>query len=322
MRRVQHRGGLLDLPLAALVVLAVLTRTPVGGLAERAWDAATGDEATRKALTTYFLTGVPVALEVLVEQAVPMALDVPVGGLPEPWRTAAVMGLPKRLPQAARDLADAEGLARQPLSVLDHLYEGSPEAALERYAIGDDQRARAIDRARAAGVQQPERFLNHRTYLPAEAARQVDEVLARTAALATVLDLRWPLAVPGRLTSPYGERHHPVLKKRRFHNGIDVAVPTGTQVLAAQGATVARVAHDNLNGHYVILDHGHGVRTSYCHLEGADVAEGDQIGAGDPIARSGNSGRSTGPHLHWTVRVGRKTVDPLKLSPAGGPEDS
>jgi murein DD-endopeptidase len=322
MRRLKARGGLLDLPLVALVVLAVLTRTPVGGLAISAARAATGDDSERQALTAYFLTGIPVSLEVLVEQAVPVALHVPVGGLPEPWRTAATLGLPKRLPQAARDVADAEGLTPEPLMVLDHLYEGSPEAALERYAIGAAQRRRAVDRARAAGVNTPERYLSHRTYLPSEAAREVDDVLARTAALATVLELRWPLAIEGRISSPYGERQHPTLKKTRFHNGLDIAVPIGTGVLAAQDATVARVAHDNLNGHYVILDHGHGVRTSYCHLEGVDVEEDAQVEVGDPIARSGNTGRSTGPHLHWTVRVGRKTVDPLKLRPAGAPGDS
>ncbi len=320
MRRVQARGGLLDLPLVALVVLAVLTRTPVGGLTLSVARAATGDNTERQALTAYFLTGVPVSLEVLVEQPAPPPLEVPSGGLPEPWRTAATLGLPKRLPAAARELAEAEGLPAEPLAVLDHLYESSPEAALEVYAIGSDQRERAIARARAAGAKVPEGFLAHRTYLPADAARKVDETLARTASLATVLALRWPLAQPGRVSSGYGERHHPVLGKRRFHNGVDVAVPIGTGVLAAQDATVARVAYDNLNGHYVVLDHGHSVRTSYCHLDGVDVEEGEPVEAGTPIARSGNTGRSTGPHLHWTVRVGRKTVDPLKLRPTGAPE--
>jgi len=322
VKRVRQRWGLLDLPLVALVVLAVLTRTPVGGLALSAARAATGDDGERQALTAYFLTGVPVSLEVLVEQSLPMALEVPAGGLPEPWRTAATLGLPKRLPPAAKTLAQTAGLTPEPLPVLDHLYQGSPEAALEKYAIGADQRQRAIDRAHAAGAETPERYLAHRAYLPADAARQVDETLARTAALATVLDLHWPLSIAGRISSGYGERTHPTLGRKRFHNGVDVAVPIGTGVLAAQDATVARVAHDKLNGHYVILDHGHGVRTSYCHLDGADVAEGDHVAAGAPIARSGNTGRSTGPHLHWTVRVGRKTVDPLKLRPAGAPPDS
>lgn len=321
MRRIRARGGLLDLPLVVLVVLAVLTRTPVGGLALSAARAATGDTTEQRALTAYFLTGVPVALEVLVERSVPLSLEVPLGGLPEPWRTAAALGLPKRLPDAAQEVARTAGLTAEPLPVLDHLYAGSAESALEAYAIGEDQRDRAIARAKAAGVRRPARYTAHRAYLPAESARQVDDVLARTAALATVLDLRWPLAIAGRVSSPYGERAHPVLGKRRFHNGLDIAVPIGTGVLAAQDATVARVAKDGLNGNYVILDHGHGVRTSYCHLDGVDVAEDDVVAAGDPIARSGNTGRSTGPHLHWTVRVGRKTVDPLRLRPSGGPDE-
>jgi murein DD-endopeptidase MepM/ murein hydrolase activator NlpD len=319
MRRVKRRGGLLDLPLVALVLFAVLTRTPIGGLAEAGAKALAGDTSERKALTAYFLTGIPVALAVLVEQSVSMHLDVPEGGLPEPWRTAATLGLPKRLPDAARALAEAENLTAEPLPILDHLYQGSPEAALEIYAIGVDQRNRAIERAEATGVAFPDRFLGHRPYLPADAARLVDKVLARTAALATVLDLQWPLATKGRISSGYGERHHPVLGRQRFHNGVDIAVPIGTSVVAAQDATVAKVAHDNLNGNHVVLDHGHGVRTSYCHLDSVEVAKGERITAGTEIAKSGNTGRSTGPHLHWTVRVGRKTVDPMKLRPAGAP---
>ncbi len=315
------RGGLVDLPLVALVVLAVLTRTPVGGLATQAARAALGDPGERKALTAYFLTGIPVELAVLVEQSVPMELEVPVGGLPEPWRTAATLGLKGALPEAAKAEAERAGVRPQPLPVLDHLYEGSPETALELYAVGADQRDRAIERARAAGVALPERYASHRPYLPSEAAREADDVLARTAALAMVLDLRWPVE-GGRISSGYGERTHPVLGRKRFHNGIDVAVPIGTPVMSAQSGTVSRARHDNLNGNYVVVDHGHGVRTSYCHLDGSVVEEGAEVTPGQLIGQSGNTGRSTGPHLHWTIRVGRETVDPERLRPKGMPERS
>jgi len=315
------RGALLDLPLVALVLLAVLTRTPVGGLTLQAARAAMGDPTERRALTAYFLTGLPVEVAVLVERSVPLELEVPAGGLPEPWRTAATLGLESELPEAALAEAAEAGVRPEPLAVLDHLYEGSPEAALETYAVGAEQRDRAIERARAAGLSQPERYASHRAYLPSEKAREADEVLARTLALTTVLELRWPVA-SGRVSSGYGERNHPVLGRKRFHNGVDIAVPVGTPVLAAQRGTVDRARFDRLNGNYVVLDHGHGVRTSYCHLDEALVEEGSDVVPGQRIGSSGNTGRSTGPHLHWTVRVGRETVDPQRLAPEGMPPRS
>ena len=315
------RGALLDLPLVALVLLAVLTRTPVGGLAIQSVRAALGDPAEQRALTAYFLTGIPVEVAVLVEQSVPLELEVPVGGLPEPWRTAATLGLEGTLPEAAQAEAARAGVRAEPLAVLDHLYEGSPEAALETYAVGAEQRARAIGRAQAAGLSQPERYTTHRAYLPSDKAREADDVMARTLGLATILELRWPVE-SGRISSGYGERTHPVLGSKRFHNGVDIAVPVGTPIQAAQGGTVDRARYDRLNGNYVVIDHGHGVRTSYCHLDEAQVEEGAVVTPGQLIGSSGNTGRSTGPHLHWTVRVGRETVDPERLAPNGMPPRS
>mgnify|MGYP002007330784 CR=1 FL=1 len=83
-------------------------------------------------------------------------------------------------------------------------------------------------------------------------------------------------------------------------------------ILAAQAGTV-RVGEDRVSGRYVVIDHGHGVRTSYCHLDRIGVTKGQQVKPGDRIGLSGNTGRSTGPHLHFVVRIGRETVDPERL---------
>lgn len=286
--------GVGDLLLVAVVVGATWTRTPVGGLFDRLVHAVRGGEDL-PALTSYFTTGAPAATAVVAAHV--FDLPIPAGGpFPEPWRTAAASVL------------GAEGLVG-----LDARYAGDPEAALELASVGEDLRARAIDRARSAGAASPERYEQHRAFLPAEAAREGDRVVSGTLALASVLTLEWPVRVPHRITSPFGWRIHPITHDRRKHDGVDLGVPIGTQVYAAQAGRVIAVGTNEKGGNWIILDHGNGVRTSYCHLSQWQVAKGQQVQRGEPIALSGNTGRSTGPHLHFNVKVAGQLVDPLGL---------
>lgn len=295
------RGGFLDLALVAVVAMAAWGRTPVGGLVDRGIAAVTGRDGDLPALTSFFQTGAPPAEVVALAENVvlppPMVAD---GPFPEPYRTAARMAL-----------ADDAGA----LAAIDGAYTGDPESALEIYAIGPDLQARAVARARAAGAFDAEHLAGHRAFLPEDAARRADRVVSGTMALGTVLRLQWPLRAPYRVTSGYGMRMHPVLKVEKFHDGVDLAVPAGTQVYAAQRGRVAAVAHNGVGGNFVVIDHGNGVRTSYCHLSEQDVVLGQTVAAGDPIGLSGNTGRSTGPHLHFGVRISGSTVDPLRLRP-------
>lgn len=286
--------GIGDLALVAAVVGAVWTRTPVGGLFDRAVHAVRGGDDL-PSLMSYFTTGAPAATAELVQ----VALDRPPpadGAFPEPWRTAAASVL------------GADGLVG-----LDARYAGDPEAALELVSVGEDLRARAIDRARSAGAPNAERYAEHRAYLPAEAAREGDRVVSGTLALASVLTLEWPVRVAHRVTSPFGWRTHPITHDRRKHDGVDLGVPIGTQVFAAQSGKVIAVGTNERGGNWIILDHGNGVRTSYCHLSEWQVTKGQVVERGDPIALSGNTGRSTGPHLHFNVKVAGELVDPLGL---------
>jgi murein DD-endopeptidase MepM/ murein hydrolase activator NlpD len=108
-------------------------------------------------------------------------------------------------------------------------------------------------------------------------------------------------------------RTHPVLGQEKFHDGVDLAVPVGTPVIAAQGGKVAVVGQSAVSGRYVVIDHGYGVHTSYCHLSSAPIAQGSAIGRSETFALSGNTGRSTGPHLHYGVKIGGKWVDPERF---------
>jgi murein DD-endopeptidase MepM/ murein hydrolase activator NlpD len=320
-RPARSRGGFVDLVLVVVVVGAAWLRTPVGGAFDRLAQLATGDRDALAPLTSFFVTGAPPEIVVLAEQAAFLPTVAPAPGqLPEPWRTAARLALADDLPPRAAQLAATlPDLPEedQAVALLDRLYEGDPEATLETFAVGEAQRQRAIDRARAAGERAPGSFAAHRAYLPAEDARTADRIVGGTLALATVLDLRWPLDAPHRLTSPFGERMHPTLKRLKFHDGVDLSVPEGTSVLAAQQGHAVSSGQNDVSGQFVILDHGHGVRTSYCHLSGRDLVEGDLVARGQILGQSGNTGRSTGPHLHFSVRVGRDTVDPMRLRVQG-----
>lgn len=123
---------------------------------------------------------------------------------------------------------------------------------------------------------------------------------------------RSPLA--GRLSSTFGTRRHPVTGKVSKHGGIDIAVKTGTLVGAAADGIVT-VASTNV-GHYgtaVFIDHQNGYITHYGHLSKILVRVGQKVRAGQIIAKSGSTGRSTGPHLHFTVKKNGVSLDPLKF---------
>lgn len=114
----------------------------------------------------------------------------------------------------------------------------------------------------------------------------------------------------GRVTSTPGIRRDPVNGKQAQHNGIDIAVPIGTSVRAPAGGTVIESGVLPGYGNVVYIDHGAGTITRLAHLSKRNVQKGDVVERGDVIGLSGNSGKSTGPHLHWETRVNNRVVDP------------
>ena len=119
-----------------------------------------------------------------------------------------------------------------------------------------------------------------------------------------------------RVTSEFGKRIDPITGKRKAHTGIDMVVPTGTPVRAALGGTVT-VSKYNVGGYgyYVMIDHGNGLATLYGHCSKLLTRAGQTVQAGDIIALSGNTGRSTGPHLHFEVRVNGERTNPRAYLP-------
>lgn len=118
--------------------------------------------------------------------------------------------------------------------------------------------------------------------------------------------------VGGPMTSPFGWRIHPVYRTRRFHAGMDFGVATGTPVGAADRGTVLYSGWYGGYGYTVILNHGNGLTTLYAHNSALLVRVGQTVQRGQAIARAGSTGLSTGPHVHFEVRVNGQPVDPRR----------
>lgn len=120
----------------------------------------------------------------------------------------------------------------------------------------------------------------------------------------------WPLQ--GNVVSGVGMRPSPWSGETEFHSGLDIPKPIGTSVHATGDAVVESIAQGGGKGGTIILDHGQEIKTQYAHLSKILVNKGDRVQKGQPIAQVGNTGRSTGPHLHYEVRVNGVPIDPRK----------
>ena len=116
--------------------------------------------------------------------------------------------------------------------------------------------------------------------------------------------------VPGRVTSPYGLRFHPILHFTRMHKGMDFAASAGTPITATSDGTVSRAGWAGGYGRQVRIDHGGGMVTSYSHMSSFAIAPGGHVRAGQVIGYVGSSGLSTGPHLHYEVFRNGLAVNP------------
>lgn len=133
-------------------------------------------------------------------------------------------------------------------------------------------------------------------------------VMEQTLSRGTTVSWHWPAV--GQISSDYGWRGY-----QEFHHGIDIAVPSGTDVRASRSGKVVKAGWLGVYGLALLLDHGNGIQTLYGHNQKLLVKPGQWVEAGDKIARSGNTGNSTGPHLHFEIRLNGKTVNPHQYLP-------
>lgn len=125
----------------------------------------------------------------------------------------------------------------------------------------------------------------------------------------------WPEGYTINARSPFGPRRHPITGRKSFHHGVDVALPTGTPLVAPADGVIVHKGNGPSGGITLIVKHADNIHTVYYHLQKpSHLAKGAKVERGEVIAYSGNTGASTGPHLHWEVRTSRRfgdTTDPV-----------
>ena len=144
-------------------------------------------------------------------------------------------------------------------------------------------------------------------------ADQITELIKNIKLAATYVggEMAWPIPGQYSISSYFGLRIHPISKEEKMHTGIDIEVPRKTPVNSAQKGTIVFANWFSGYGKAIIIDHGGGYTTLYAHLDVIGVSVGQEVAKGGYIGQSGNTGYSTGPHLHFEVRMNGEYVDPL-----------
>jgi murein DD-endopeptidase MepM/ murein hydrolase activator NlpD len=140
----------------------------------------------------------------------------------------------------------------------------------------------------------------------------ITDLLISQGELLQELPTLWPLqGVRGRITNYFGPAEHPFTRKWYLHKGIDIAYRIGTPVICTADGKVVEKKYEPMGfGHYIVVRHKYGFYTKYAHLQTVSVKEGELVSQGQKVGTLGNTGLSTGPHLHYEVRIGSQVVDP------------
>lgn len=161
-----------------------------------------------------------------------------------------------------------------------------------------DQMSQELDNLKVAAAQQE-----------AGMKKLADYLENRNSVLASTPDI-WP--VRGFITSTFGNRKSPIYGTPQFHEGLDIANSVGTPVIATANGTIAELGYQSGYGRFIKIQHGYGMVTVYGHLSRTAVSEGQRVKKGEVVGYVGNTGSSTGPHLHYEVRVNGVPTNPMK----------
>lgn len=313
--------------MALLCIWAAYWHTPIGAIVRSAAAKVFGIKSSARPLLAYYSGGsTPHAGDGVVRP--PELTQLPPGFVVTPELAlglglhASLKELPASSRQSAFALARAHGV--EPAALLDRTRGperaaellakaqgrlGSEDAAVLAAFAGLEPARYAVERARAEGIFQPalEDLVRHLPPGFDDPVAQAQDALA----FGVAYGLSWPVPERTPISSGFGVRVHPILGTRKLHTGVDLPLRIGTPVKATADGVVMRASEDGVNGRVLVIDHGRGVTTAYCHNSELKVTTGEVIRRGTVVALSGNTGRSTGPHLHYQVELGATPVDPL-----------
>jgi murein DD-endopeptidase MepM/ murein hydrolase activator NlpD len=150
-------------------------------------------------------------------------------------------------------------------------------------------------------------------YIQSKSFDDVEDMVKNKFKMLSSIPAIMPIAIKdfGRISAGYGWRIHPIYKTRKFHDGMDFTGKVGTPIYATGDGVVKVVKKERGYGKKIIIDHGYGYTTVYAHLDGYNVKRRQKVKRGEIIGYLGNTGVSTGPHLHYEVRKNRKTQNPI-----------
>jgi len=333
-------GGVLDLAVFGLTAWVLITGTPVGGLMVRGWAWALDRPPPRRDLASYFdirsNQDQQLAAQILTPASdVTRDEAIKIGLPPELSRAVTVLLAEGRAsgdsldvqlsPAAQAELlaygltwpADAAGRNQVTLELLSRLSTelGGLEPAVAALAVGKRPVQYAMSLADSARVRNPKQLEGFGEYLRGDLRSLATPLVNGSFALATAYNLVWPVAQDARVSSAFGERVHPTTGKKHLHSGVDLAVPSGTPVVAAAAGKVRYATEDTINGKFVKLEHGYGLQTAYCHASEIEVKKGDAVAQGQRVMASGATGRVSGPHLHFQLELDGQLLDPELFRP-------
>jgi murein DD-endopeptidase MepM/ murein hydrolase activator NlpD len=295
-----RRLSVFELLASALCLWAAWYHTPAGALIRGAGARIFGVRSSARPLLAYYGAGVyggRISAGPALAGPVPPAQALGYGA----WAALAALDAAERS-QLGIPASQPAQLASQLRALAARL--GSEESAVLALFCGEEPARYARDRAGSDSLEDLAR------QLPPRYADRI-ALASQALMLGSAYALGWPLPESAHITSPFGLRDHPVLGARKLHAGVDLGVPVGTLVRASGEGIVRRASSDSQNGRILVLDHGRGVVTVYCHNDELLVRDGQRVARGQPISRSGNTGRSTGPHLHYQLDLAGQPVDPL-----------
>jgi murein DD-endopeptidase MepM/ murein hydrolase activator NlpD len=236
--------------------------------------------------------------------------------------------LKDQLDAARSDLADQEAKAREAERVAaeerDRVTQlrAATDAEREQAWAAEQQEQQIIEGIRARKAE----FEAEYNAVQAEIQAQIAASVSRgnptppaagvppgsgTTTTTTTRTGRFLLPVEGRIGSGFGPRVHPIYGSSRMHTGVDIGAPSGAPIRAADDGVVVMAGWNGGYGNWTLIDHGGGLATGYGHQSSIGVSRGQHVSRGQVIGRVGSTGASTGPHLHWEVRVNGNPVNPM-----------